>query len=170
MGRPRSLTSDDVRKAEIQSQRSDIWSCSEVNYSCLHSSHWQQSTWLKTRFRWKMVGGGLIYNVITPWPDLIWSFFRQKLRKWCPISSAKFQRDPPSASAAITEKHSWGSRFHPPSLWRRGLRASLPCCLVSWIHLTKLSDPRVRVIILGILEEPAYRGILRGDFWTFNSA
>ena len=38
-------------------------------------------------------------------------FLCQKLREGCPINYAKFQRDPPSGSAAISDKL-W--RWHPP--------------------------------------------------------
>ena len=56
----------------------------------------------------KSVGGCSSYDVIAPSPDLTRSIFSQKLRKGCPINYAKFQRDPPSGSAAISEKKTHG--------------------------------------------------------------
>ena len=50
-----------------------IWSCSDKNthdVSIPVSRNWEQVTWLKTRFRWKMVGGCSIYGVLAPWHNL----------------------------------------------------------------------------------------------------
>ena len=52
------------------------------------------------------------------WPDLV-DFF-QKRHKWCPISYAKFQRDPQKGSASISERSSWGTST---PLSRRGLKS-----------------------------------------------
>ena len=54
------------------------------------------------------------YDVIARWPDLTRSFFCLKLHKGCPISYAKFYRDPPSDSAAMSEKNSWVVHHPPP--------------------------------------------------------
>ena len=56
----------------------------------------------------KSVGGCTSYDVIALRPDMTRSFFFQKLRKRCLISYTEFQRNPPSGSAAISEKNSWG--------------------------------------------------------------
>ena len=55
---------------------------------------------------------------------MTWSgqFFRQKLCKGCPIGHAKFQRNPPSASGAISEKRTCMGDASPTPLCRRGLR------------------------------------------------
>ena len=63
-------------------------------------------------------------DVITPWPDMTRSkCFYQKLRKWCPISCAKFQHDPPHSSGCIAKKNSRVVvASTPPPLPGRGLK------------------------------------------------
>ena len=59
----------------------------------------------KHYFPQKSVGGCTSYDIIALWPDLTRPIFLcQTLRKGCPIGYAKFQRDPPSGSEAISEK------------------------------------------------------------------
>ena len=68
-----------------------------------------------SRFRWNLVEGCSSYDVITSWPDLTRpNFFHQKLRKRCPISYAKFQRDSPNGVASSSEKLMGGLHQPPP--------------------------------------------------------
>ena len=68
-----------------------------------------------SRFRWNLVEGCSSYDVITSWPDLTWPdhFFHQKLRKRCPISYGKFQRDSPNGVASSSEKLMGGASTPP---------------------------------------------------------
>ena len=68
-----------------------------------------------SRFRWNLVEGCSSYDVITSWPDLTRpNFFHQKLRKRCPISYGKFQRDSPNGVASSSEKLMGGVASTPP--------------------------------------------------------
>ena len=68
-----------------------------------------------SRFRWNLVEGCSSYDVITSWPDLTRpNFFHQKLRKRCPISYGKFQRDSPNGVASSSEKLIGGGLHQPP--------------------------------------------------------
>ena len=82
-----------------------MWSCADLNDAqCPPSNQWQQVPWLKTRLPWKV--GRTLYlwhHSTMRWPDPV-KFFAKSCGKGCPISYAKFQRDPPSGSAAISEK------------------------------------------------------------------
>ena len=74
-----------------------------------------------SRFRWNLVEGCSSYDVITSWPDLTGpNFFHQKLRKRCPISYGKFQRDSSNGVASSSEKLMGG--LHQPPLTGRGLK------------------------------------------------
>ena len=63
------------------------------------------------------------------WPGPV-ILFCPKLHQGCPISYAKFQRDPSSGWVVIPEENSWGCIIPPPSLHGRGLR--FRCLLCAW--------------------------------------
>ena len=94
-----------LRKVKMQCQRSD-WSYSDLKHSeYLHFSNWQWLGDWKHYFGETLFPGCLTYDIIALWPDLTWSFFCQKCRKGCNISSIEIQRDLPSASAIIKKNH-----------------------------------------------------------------
>ena len=102
---------------------SKYWQCQK--YPCLYtkvtlqylyeinnSSQWQQVMWLKTCIRWK-VGKKSSPNVIVSWwPDNKRSFCPKVFKGWT-IISTKFQLNPPSGSAAISENKTWWWLYHP---------------------------------------------------------
>ena len=102
----------------------------------------------KHDFLEKSVGGCTSYDLLyLPWPDLTRSFFCQELRKGCPISYAKFQRDPPSGSEAIPEKLMGVASTPPLPLQGRGLNighhVTNNSCANYWLfkqHVSTIAD------------------------------
>ena len=115
-GQSRSMTSDDLWKVKMQCQRSYVVLC--LPKSCIISSFLLMAASYvaeNTISLKKSVRGCTSYDVIAPWPGLTRLIsFCQKLHRGCPISYAKFQRDPPSGSEVIPEKLMDGGCINPP--------------------------------------------------------
>ena len=116
MDRPRSVSPDNLRKIKMQCQRSDMVMFWPKSHIMSPSSQWQQGRYvaenvISVTIGWKFFD--LWLQVIAPWFDLIRSFFPKIFIKGCSISSAKFQRDPPSVSA-VTSENLMGGRLPLP--------------------------------------------------------
>ena len=102
-GRSRSVTWDDLRKVKMHCQMSDVvifLPKSRHNVAIPVNDNYMTETTTSVK---KSVRVHFTYDVVAPCPDL--AIFCQVLRhKGCPLGSAKFQRDPLSASVAIAEK------------------------------------------------------------------
>ena len=149
---PRSVTSDGLWKVKIQWQRSDVvmfWpkSCIISPFPLIAASCVAENT----IFMKKSVGGCTTYDVIALWPDLTRSISPPKLRKWCPISSAKFQRNPPSGLAVAMG----GCITPPPARARVNVRGMLKIRITIhkpsfWHYLQAFTMPdKYLICILG---------------------
>ena len=88
------------------------------------------------------------------WSDSV-IFFHQKFRKGCPISYAKFQADPPSASGAIPEKLMGGCITPPP---RAGEGWPLTRGQI-WRHLSERTFRGLPNILIGCFPPKKVTGI-----------
>ena len=112
-GVTQGMASDDLCKVKMQCERSDVvfwWP-----KSCKISPFLSMAAWYvaEKRFPWKICWGCICCDVIGLWPDLAPSILLPQVAIGCPISYATFQRNPPSGSEAILEKH-MGVASSPP--------------------------------------------------------
>ena len=105
-----------------------VWSSSHLN---LHSSQWQQNTWLKTQFRWKKIAHKMFHlwrHSPVTWPDpvnYLPEVSQRMPRKLCKISARSVQ----CFGSHFRKAHGGGSiNPLPPCQQRLGKK------LVEWVQ------------------------------------